>query len=118
MLSQRLIAVCALALSFVVAPHAHADAMSDWREAVVKKVLENQTYPRSAVAQEIEGRAIVLLMINPDGSIKDHNVLQATGEIVLDREIPKIVQRSNPLPALPAGEAETTLVVPLTWSLN
>lgn len=105
-------------LSGLLATAATADALGDWRKAVAKKVSENQVYPRSALAREIEGRAVLLIKVSKDGTIFEHKVLQPTGEQVLDREIPKLVKRVSPLPALPAGENDASLVLPLTWSIN
>lgn len=113
--------VCACVLMSALSlntPSLSAETLDEWRKQVISKITENRTYPRSALSREIEGRAMVLVMVNADGTITGHNVLQATGQAVLDREIPKIVKRSSPLPALPSGEQNQNLVVPITWSLN
>lgn len=100
-----------------VAVPAEAADMKTWQRAVVKKIAKSQTYPRSALSREIEGTAKVRIMIAADGSITGHEIVKATGEAVLDREIPKLVERLNPLPELPTGEG-LSLVLPLTWSLD
>lgn len=97
---------------------ASADALNDWRQTAIKQLLSNKTYPRSALAKEIEGRAMVLVQVNANGEIANHRVMQPTGQSSLDREIPKIIQRATPLPKLPSGESSASLVVPLEWSLN
>lgn len=105
------------ALSIASAP-AHADDMKKWQVEVIKAVAKNQRYPRSAIAREIEGRAKVRLVVAADGTITSHEVVEATGEEVLDREIPKLMEKLNPLPALPGGQDELSFLLPLTWSLN
>lgn len=119
MLSKaRIFFTALLVSSSVFTSTAHADALGDWRKEVVKKVAETRTYPRSAISREIEGRAMVLLKVAQDGTITAHQVLQPTGQQVLDREIPKLVSRLNPLPPLPAGEKDASLVVPISWVLE
>lgn len=112
--------IAAFALTFVfgaVTVPAQAD-MANWRKAVAKKLVKKQKYPRSALAREIEGKARVRLFVTADGTISSHEVLEETGQKVLDREIPKLIKRLNPLPALPDGKTEMTFVLPLTWRLN
>jgi periplasmic protein TonB len=110
-----------IALTFVftaASAPAHADDMKDWQIEVIKAVAKNQRYPRSAIAREIEGKAKVRLVVAADGTITSHEVVEPTGEDVLDREIPKLVEKLSPLPALPGGQSELSFLLPLTWSLN
>ena len=44
--------------------------------------------------------------------------MESTGEDVLDKSIPKLINRLNPLPPLPDGQTELSFVLPLTWSLD
>lgn len=101
------------------APEANAaDDMKSWQISLVKAVAKNQRYPRSAIAREIEGRAKVRLVVSADGTITSHEIVQDTGESILDAEIPKLVEKLNPLPALPDGKDSLTFVLPLNWTLN
>ena len=97
---------------------ASAADMNSWKKAVAKKVAKKQKYPRAALAREIEGKAKIRLLVAADGSITTHEIVQETGEKILDREIPKLVKRLNPLPALPEDRTELSFVLPLSWSLN
>lgn len=97
---------------------AHADDMKAWKIKVIKSVAKNQRYPRSAIAREIEGKAKVRLIVAGDGTITSHEIVEETGQKVLDREIPKLVEKLNPLPALPNGQSEMSFVLPLNWTLN
>lgn len=111
----------AVALSFAMAGasvSASASDMNSWKRAVAKKVASKQKYPRAALAREIEGKAKVRLVVAADGSITTHEIVEETGQAVLDKEIPKLVKRLNPLPALPEDRTELSFVLPLSWSLN
>ena len=107
-----------IALGFTTVPAGAADDMDGWKTAVAKKVARSQKYPRAALAREIEGTARVRLVVAADGSITTHEIVEETGKAVLDREIPKLVKRLNPLPALPEDRTELSFVLPLNWSLN
>lgn len=117
---KKIASVLALTVAFtsVAFTGVTASDMGSWQKAVVKKVIKKQTYPRSAISREIEGKAKVKISVSADGAITAHEIVQPTGESVLDREIPKLVKKLNPLPALPEGKSEFTFVLPLNWSLN
>ena len=110
--------IAATLLTSVAGTAFAADDMTSWKQAVVGKVAKSQKYPRAAQAREIEGKAKVRLVVAADGSITAHEILEPTGQDVLDNEIPKLVARLNPLPALPAGQSDMTFVLPLEWSLH
>jgi protein TonB len=114
----RFVAAIFIIGSFSISPSFAADDVSSWKTAVVKKVSKKQRYPRAAATREIEGKARIRLTVLADGTISNHEVIEATGEDVLDREIPKLVKRLNPLPALPGNRTELSFVLPLDWSLN
>jgi len=117
---NKIVAV-AIALTFSIGAtsiSASAADMNSWKKAVAKRVAQKQKYPRAALAREIEGKAKVRLIVAADGSITTHEIILETGESVLDREIPKLVKRLNPLPALPDDRTELSFVLPLSWTLN
>ena len=110
--------IASIALASSLSAVSAFNSMGDWQKAVVTKVAKTQTYPRSAIAREIEGKAKVKVSVAADGTITSHEVVEATGEDVLDREIPKLITKLSPLPALPAGRDAITFVLPLNWSLD
>lgn len=95
-----------------------ASDMNDWKRSLITAVTKNQSYPRAAIAREIEGKAKVSLVVAADGTITAHEVIQPTGNDILDNEIPKLVAKLNPLPALPKGQDSLKFVLPLEWSLQ
>lgn len=97
---------------------AFADDMNDWKTAVVQKLVKTQKYPRAAQVREIEGKAKIRLIVAADGAITAHEIIEATGADVLDNEIPKLIAKLSPLPALPAGQTDLSFILPLEWSLR
>lgn len=102
----------------VATPVAQADAMEDWQKAVIKKVIAKQSYPRLAVARQIEGSARVALTVAADGTIDNFEIVEPTGQAVLDRAIPKLIGKLSPLPPLPEGRTEMNFTLPLSWTLD
>lgn len=117
-INKLMVTLFALVAFGLMASPAQAFDMNGWKKAVIKKVAKSQKYPRSALAREIEGKAKIRLTVDATGAITNHEVVQETGEAVLDNEIPKLVDRLNPLPSLPDGKTELSFVLPLNWSLN
>jgi len=121
-MKNTIFAAVAVAVSLMAAlistPASATETLSSWKASVAKSIGEKQRYPRSAQMRQIEGKAKVRLVVSPDGTITAHEVVQATGQAVLDREIDKLVARLNPLPALPSGQDGVSFVVPLEWSLQ
>jgi len=97
-----------------------ADDLKDWRRKVVKKIAKKHIYPRSAISREIEGKARVKVTLARDGAITNFEVVQPSGQAVLDKAIPKMMKKLTPLPAPPASlsDENLTFVIPITWRLQ
>ena len=120
-------ALQALALAFVVAvttviasQGAMAGDLRSWQRSIAKAVASKQVYPRSALRREIEGSAKVRVTVDRSGKIASFEMIQATGHDELDREVPKLMNRIDPLPAPPAdvSEDQLTFVLLLSWVLQ
>ncbi len=96
---------------------AFSDEVSDWRKQVSRSIAKNHIYPRSAIAREIEGTARVQLVITRAGEVTSFEVVQPSGQSVLDKTIPRLIKRISPLPAPPSSlaDADLTFVIPVTW---
>jgi len=99
---------------------AFADEIKDWRVKVVKKIAKKHIYPRSAISREIEGKARVKVTVDREGVITNFDVVQPSGESILDKAIPKMMKKLTPLPKPPASLSDDKLsfVIPITWRLQ
>jgi len=113
-------AMVVLVTGFTMSMPVRADAMSDWRHKLVQKIGKAHIYPRAAIAREIEGVAKVKVTIDRDGKITNYEVVEPTGQSVLDHVIPKIMKKLDPLPKPPASlsDANLTFVIPFAWRLR
>ena len=110
-----------LGFAFVIVGEAKAQDIKGWQKAIVAKIRDNQDYPRSAITRQLEGRAQIRVTIGADGTIQDYEILEQTGHDVLDRQVPRLLKRLDPLPAPPAKllkDGSFTFKLPLVWRLG
>ena len=77
-------------------------------------------YPRAARQARIEGVVMLHFVMNVDGKVESFEIAKSSGRPVLDAEALALIQRAQPLPALPADFPTRTLdaVVPVEFSLK
>lgn len=99
---------------------AAAADMKSWQREVAQTVASKQVYPRSALRKELEGSAKVRITMDRTGAIANFELIESTGHDELDREVPKLIERINPLPSPPAelADADLTFILPLAWALQ
>lgn len=77
-------------------------------------------YPRAARQARIEGVVMLHFVMDADGKVESFDIAKSSGRPVLDAEALALIQRAQPLPALPADFPTRTLdaVVPVEFSLK
>ncbi len=119
---RALTATALLAIGILSAPTQPASAtdISTWQRQIAKVVAKKQVYPRSALQREIEGQAKVKVTVDRTGKIANYEIIQSTGSTVLDRAVPRLMARIDPLPAPPADAEDNklTFILPLAWVLQ
>ncbi|HET7086743.1 MAG TPA: energy transducer TonB [Rhizomicrobium sp.] len=94
------------------------------RDSYLARVLAQlnrfKQYPRAARQARIEGRVMLHFVMTADGRVQSAEIAQSSGRPILDAEALALIQRAQPLPALPADFPTPTLdaVVPIEFSLN
>lgn len=109
-----------MAAALVLSTPVFANDVGAWRKKVVKLIAKKHIYPRSAISREIEGKARVQVTISRTGEITNYEVVEPSGQGVLDKAIPKMMKKLNPFPAPPDSmpDANLTFVIPITWRLQ
>lgn len=77
-------------------------------------------YPRAARQARIEGVVMLHFVMDAQGKVQSFEIAKSSGRPVLDAEALALIQRAQPLPALPADYPTRTLdaIVPIEFSLN
>ena len=98
-------------------------AAGETRDSYLGKLLAQlnrfKQYPRSARQARIEGVVMLHFVMAADGRIQSFEIAKSSGRPVLDAEAMALIQRAQPLPALPPDFPTRTLdaVVPIEFSL-
>lgn len=103
----------------VSVPSAAADKAS-WIKEIGKRIGSKMIYPKSAIRKGIEGKAKVRITIDRTGAITNFDIIEQSGEALLDKVIEKSITRISPLPAPPADlkDSELKFNLPLVWRLQ
>lgn len=89
--------------------------------AVLQAWLEqHKVYPRRALSRRLEGVVSLRFVMNRDGKVLDYRIEESSGHRLLDHAVQTLIERAQPLPAMPdeMGGANLTLVVPISFVLN
>ncbi|MDH5485594.1 MAG: energy transducer TonB [Gammaproteobacteria bacterium] len=92
-----------------------ASYLDAWRAKVER--IGNLNYPEAALREKLDGRLLLDVAINPDGSLKDVRVLQSSGHKILDEAARRIVRLAAPFPPLTEDIKQDTdvLHIPRVW---
>ena len=103
---------------------APSKALGETRDSYLGRVLAQlnrfKQYPRAARQARIEGVVMLHFVMDADGKVQSADIAKSSGRPVLDAEALALIQRAQPLPALPTDFPTKTLdaVVPVEFSLK
>jgi len=94
--------------------YAYAAYMRGWSDRVER--VGNLNYPEEARRQGLHGDVLLTVVLNLDGSIKTIEVIQSSGQKVLDAAAERIVRLAAPFPPAPkSAERIDQLNITRTW---
>jgi len=98
-------------------------ASGEIRDSYLGRVLAQlnrfKQYPRAARQARIQGVVMLHFVMDADGKVVSSDIAKSSGRPVLDAEALALIQRAQPLPALPVDFPTRTLdaVVPIEFAL-
>lgn len=98
--------------------HVEAGYLDRWQKKV--ELVGNMNYPEKAKATSVSGDLLLMVAINPDGTINDIQLLRSSGHKILDDAARRIVKLAAPYPPLPEevlAEADV-LKIPRVWKFT
>ncbi len=97
--------------------YAFAAYMRGWSDRVER--VGNLNYPETARRRGLHGNVLLTVVLNLDGSIKHIEVIQSSGEKILDDAAKRIVRLAAPFPPAPrTGEHIDELNITRTWQFQ
>ncbi|MEO5831159.1 MAG: energy transducer TonB [Rhodanobacter sp.] len=94
--------------------YAYAAYMRGWSDRVER--VGNLNYPEEARRRGLHGDVLLTVVLNLDGSIKNIEVIQSSGQKVLDAAAERIVRLAAPFPPAPtSAERVDELNITRTW---
>ncbi|MGB3270559.1 MAG: energy transducer TonB [Rhodanobacter sp.] len=97
--------------------YAYAAYMRGWSDRVER--VGNLNYPVEARRRGLHGNVLLTVVLNLDGSIKSIDVIQSSGQPVLDAAAARIVRLAAPFPPAPrVGDHIDELNITRTWQFQ
>lgn len=95
-----------------------AKYLNDWSEKVEQ--IGSRNYPKEALSRRITGNLRLSVVINPDGTIYEVNILQSSGQRLLDDAARQIVRLAAPFAPFPPEIRQHTdrLQIIRTWNFE
>lgn len=108
----------------LIPPAAAPNGSGEGRDSFLGRLLAQlnrfKQYPRTARQAHIEGVVMLHFVMDAQGKVISNEIAKSSGRPILDTEALALIQRAQPLPALPADFPTRTLdaIVPIEFSLN
>ncbi|WP_158885877.1 energy transducer TonB [Rhodanobacter sp. L36] len=97
--------------------YAFAAYMRGWTDRIER--VGNLNYPEEARSRGLHGDVLLTVVLRLDGSIKSIEVIQSSGQHVLDAAAERIVRLAAPFPPAPqSGEHVDELNITRTWQFQ
>ena len=96
------------------------EARDSYLGRVLAQLNRFKQYPRTARQAHIEGVVMLHFVMDENGKVQSFEIAKSSGRPVLDAEALALIQRAQPLPALPADFPTRTLdaLVPIEFYLS
>lgn len=95
-------------------------ATRDYASTLLAWLERHKEYPRRARLRRQQGTAMLYLKVDQAGAVLDYRLEKSSSHSVLDQEVMDMVERAQPLPAMPEalGQAPLELIVPVEFFLR
>jgi protein TonB len=97
-----------------------AAAVATWQSRLLAHLTRFKRYPPTAQMRREQGVALLRFRMTPAGQVVSFKLERSSGHALLDQETLDLIQRAQPLPALPNDmpQQPIELVVPLRYELR
>jgi protein TonB len=94
--------------------------MIDYMALLQAWLERHKEYPRGARLRRIEGTTLLYFVMDRSGTVIDYRIQKSSGHAMLDHEVEAMIERAQPLPAIPQdmNRQRLELVVPVQFLLR
>lgn len=85
--------------------------LGEYKRDALQHIRKQLEYPARAWRLGLTGSGVIRARIGRDGALLGHELVVATGQMILDNAMVTMLQRSLPLPALPTGVSTEELSI-------
>ncbi|MEZ5935168.1 MAG: energy transducer TonB [Alphaproteobacteria bacterium] len=95
-------------------------ARADYLQVLQAWLEQHKMYPQNAIRRRQEGVVMLRFVMDRDGRVLHHEISNSSGYRLLDLAVESLIERAQPLPAMPPQmkDTELTLVVPINFTLE
>jgi len=92
----------------------------DYAATLLAWLERHKEYPRGARLRRQEGTVMLYFVVDREGRVLEHRIEQGSGYPALDAEVLAMIERAQPLPAMPASldKEQLELVVPVQFFIR
>lgn len=96
-----------------------AKLSNDYQIQLLGYLRKHQRYPKMAVRRKIQGYTVLRVSVDRSGNVVNADMELSSEKSVLDKEAFKMLERANPLPAIPTDipDEEFEFLVPVRFKL-
>jgi len=92
--------------------------MQEWEDTLHHKIASQNDYPAAALRDGVEGTVKIHLKFAGDGDGEGVEIIETSAHKLLGRNALHLALRLKGIPALPNGQENLSLVIPLTFQIT
>lgn len=90
--------------------------LGEYKRTVLTHIRRHLEYPSRAWRLGLTGEGVIRIQVASDGSVSDAEIIESTGQKLLDRSMNEMVERAMPLPKPESGMPAFTLDIPVAFA--
>ncbi|MFC2614909.1 MAG: TonB family protein [Treponema sp.] len=95
-----------------------AKAVATYKSYALGRIASKKTYPYTARSNGFEGRVRVRIVINPDGTLAQTDILEPSEYEILNKACLTAIKKASPFKKMESGMSAMTLSFVMDFSLN
>ena len=93
-------------------------ALASYKSYALGRIASKKMYPYSARSKGLEGKVRARIVINPDGSVSETELLEKCEHEILNEACLSAIKKSAPFKKMPKGQKSLTLIFVMDFSLK